>query len=209
MTLSTDIAADFGLVTDFLAPVTVDGASVNNALRRAVTTSEAARSGGKYLSSDTVFHLDIAELPSRPAIGGQIVDQDGDTYTILEVAKQTLANRWRCIARSLYLDPAQTVTIQQATFSKSTTGAQEPTWTDVATNVPAKVVIESETVDDTHDGRSLKQTATVYFATPQTLTPQYRIVSGSTILKVIEWQGFDDLKALFRCKCEVSPWPES
>ena len=209
MTIGLDISTDFATIVDGLAVVSINGTDVNSVLRRAVTTKEAAQSSGKYLTSDTVFHVDINEHAARPAIGGQIVDQDGDTYTILEVAKQTLANRWRCICRKLSIEGGLTVTIQKATFVKSDTGAEEPTWANVAVDVSAKITIESETTDDAHDARNLTQTATVYFATPQTLTPQHRIVSGATILKVIEWQGFDDIKALFRCKCEVSPWPES
>lgn len=205
MTPTLDISTDFATVTDGLASATVDGTAVTAVLRRAVSTNEAAKSNGKYLSSDTVFHVDVAEKASRPAVGGLIVDADGN-WTILEVAKQSLSNRWRCVCRQLYLDPSFTVTIQKATYAKGASGALEPTWSDEATGVAAKIVIDSEERDLHQENWRTLRNAIVYFAASYPLTPQHRIIGpNDETLRVLSWEGFDEIKQLFAAKCELYP----
>lgn len=209
MSFNVDIAGDFGDVVDWLNPATVDGTEVDHCLRRAIDTKEAAASGGKYLASDVAFHVDIAERATRPAIGGSIVDDDG-TWTILSVAKQTLANRWRCVCRLLWIDPTLTVTIQKATFAKGITGANEPTWTTLASGVVAKIHIEEREVESTRANRTTRTRANVYFAAPQAITVACRVVaSDGAIYKILSWDGFDDIENLFRATAEVSKWPEA
>lgn len=210
MNLALDIADDFQAIVDGLAQVSVDWKTVPTCLRRAITTKEAGRSDGKYLTSDTVFHLDIAEHPARPAIGGQIVESDGEIWTILEVAKQTLSNRWRCICRQLYIDPSFTVTLLKAVYEKGITGAQEPTWQTIAENVVAKIQIDRESVEVEHEYRTSVKTASVYFAQPQPLSANHRIAGpNGEVLKVIAWEGLDDVTRLFEARCEISQWPQA
>jgi len=208
MTLALDISKDFAQVTDWLKPVKVGVTMVDSALRRAISTKEAAASGGRYKVSDVNFHLDQAELPGGPSIGMQIVDADG-TWTILETIYETLANRWRCICRQLNIDSATKVTIQRATYAKGTTGATEPTWATLAIDVAAKVQLQSADVETDRSNRIAVAEAIVYFAQQQDLRPSDRIISGSTTLKVLSWDGFDSLEQLFKASCEVSVWPQS
>lgn len=208
MSLALSIADDFATIVDNLTPVTVAGQSVTAALRRAISTKEVAASGGKYVSSDTVFHLDRAEHTNQPEIGAAIADADG-SWTILEAAWETFANRWRCVCRKLAIVGGSTVTIQRATYAKSTTGATEPTWSNVATGVLAKVQIESADIEDDRSNRTVRQSAFVYFASNQNLHPADRIISDSMTLKVLSWDGLSALDSLFRATCEVSKWPQS
>lgn len=208
MTLELDLATDFASITDWLKPVVIDGTDVNACLRRAVGVREAAASGGKYTTSDVAFHLDSAEC-SAPAIGGTIVDEDG-SWTIISVDWQTFVKRWRCVSRQLAIVGGLTVTIQQATYTKSTTGAEEPTWANVSTGVSAKVHYESAEVETAHGNRVSISSVKVYFASPQTLGPNYRILaSDGAILKVISWDGFNEIDQFFTATCEVSKWPQS
>ena len=212
MTLTLDIAEDFETVTDNLHSVTVDGINVNSALRRAVTTKEAAASGGKALASDTVFHLSALEQEARPAIGGAIVDSDG-TWTILSVQWQTFVKRWRCICRQLFIDasdPANKVTIQQATYAKGDTGAQEPAWQTIAQNVVAKVQWQSSRVSTEHTDRTTESVVKVFFTESRSLGVATRIItSDSKTLKVLSWDGFSEIDQFFTATCEVSQWPEA
>lgn len=208
MTLQLDISTDFAMITDWLAPVTVSGVIVESALRRAITVKQVQASGGKYLSSDVTFHLDRAELQQQPKLGTQIIDSDG-RWTILGVHWETLANRWKCVCRKLSIDRCSTVTIQRATYAKSVTGAAEPTWATLATGVVAKVQFLQATVEADRSNRTTQKTATVFFLEEQSLQPSDRIISGSTTLKVLAWNGFSELEQLFTADCEVSIWPQA
>lgn len=209
MSFAIDVSDDFGQITDWLNPVTVGITSVDRCLRRAIDTREAAVSDGKYLASDVAFHLDASEHPQRPAVGSTITDDDGD-WVIISIARQTLANRWRCVCRQLWIDPTLTVTIQKATYTKSVTGAIEPAWSTVAEDVVAKIVIEAESVESMNSNRTTKQRASVYFTSSEELGSAHRIVGAEgEVLKVISWAGYDEIESLFKAECEVSRWPQS
>ena len=71
-----DPQSDFAQVTDALEPATLrraDGSgsiALANALRRAVTTREAAASDGKYTTSDVATAFGGCGVASAAAIGG-------------------------------------------------------------------------------------------------------------------------------------------
>lgn len=208
MAIELDFAGDFAAVVDGLKRVVVDGIDVNACLRRAVSVREAAASGGKYLTSDTAFHLDVAEIP-EPSIGGKITDVDGE-WTILSVDWHTLVNRWRCVSRKLSISGGVTVTIQRATYAKGTTGAEEPTWATLASNVSAKVHLLSAEVETENTNRTSRINARVYFAAAQSLGPADRILTTDDMtLKVLSWDGFDETAQFFAATCEVSKWPRA
>jgi hypothetical protein len=171
---------------------------------------EAAASGGRFLTSDAAFHLDATEYTTRPRIGSPITDADG-TWTILEVQWHTLAKRWRCLSRQLYIDDTDAtnrVTIQRPIYTKGTSGAIEPTFETAASNVLARVQLVEAEVDTAYANRSITTAAKVYFVAPQILAPAYRIIrSDGMVLKVISWNGFDALDQFFTASCEVSKWP--
>lgn len=208
MSLTLDLSTDFATVTDGLAKVIVDGIDVNACLRRAVSVREAAASGGKYLSTDVAFHLDAQELPA-PSVGGKITDVDGE-WTILGIDWQTLVKRWRCVARQLKIGDGLTVAIQAPTYTKGATGAEEATFSNVASGIPARIQLLTSEMEVVNTNRTSKTDARVFFATEQTLGPGYRIIgSGGQILKVLSWDGFDDINQFFAATCEVSKWPRS
>ncbi|MGA2031671.1 MAG: hypothetical protein ABSG68_05405, partial [Thermoguttaceae bacterium] len=86
--LSLDLAqAADGRETVVLFPGEADADAaasvVLHALRRAVTTREAAASGGRYTTSDVTWHLPAAELSAPPQLADIIRDQDGCRWTVL------------------------------------------------------------------------------------------------------------------------------
>lgn len=208
MSFTLDLSTDFATVTDGLAKVIVDGIDVNACLRRAVSVREAAASGGKYLSTDVAFHLDAQELPA-PAVGGKITDIDGE-WTILGIDWQTLVKRWRCVARQLKIGDGLIVTIQAPTYTKGATGSEEATFTNVASGIPARIQLLTSEMEVVNTNRTTKTDARVFFATEQALGAGYRIIgSGGQVLKVLSWEGFDEINQFFAANCEVSKWPRS
>lgn len=209
MSLTTfDPSNDFANIVDGLSAVTVGGLNVPSTLRRQIDIREVEKSGGKYLSNDSVFHFPLTEHATQPDLGTIIADNDGN-WRIVSVAKQTLNTRWRCVSRLLTIDPTSIVTIQVASYAIGTTGAMEPTWSDVG-QVNGQVHYKSATVEHANDARHSVREAEVYFADAQTLTANNQIVvSDGTVLKLKEWNGFDELMQLYTAKCEVVKWPHS
>ena len=204
MNFVSGIADDFADITDGLASVNVDGNTVNAALRRVIDVREAKQSAGKYTTSDVAFHLNAAELDSALVIGTTITDTDGD-WTILAIAHQTFGHRYRCVCRQLFIDSANTVDIQVASYTKSSTGALEPTWSTESTGVVAVVHYDQQSVNVEYDARYSVKTAKVYFTTNQNLTPNHRIIApDGSVLKVLSWNNFDNIAQYFTATCRDS-----
>lgn len=207
---------DFESVVDGLTAVTLrprSGADVpaEKCLRRAVTQKEAAASDGKYTTNDVVFHLSINEIATQPALGSSIIDDLG-TWRILEVARQTLSARWRCICRNLAItaDLCTLVTIQFATYAKGLSGAQEPTWATQQANVRAKVQLEGADRTVEHQAQHTPRLASIYFVDQVLLTTNHRIVGpDGAIYKVKSWEDADRIDALYKVNAEVTRWPLS
>jgi hypothetical protein len=142
-----DPSTDFETIADGLEAVTLDrrgssdNVSVTKALRRNVSTTEIAASNGKLQSGDTRWHLPASEVTTTPRLGDWIEDSSGDRWQVLEIRKDTLSNRWRCISRNLRIVYGldDTVTIQVASYAKGTAGAPERTYTTWRTGVRCRV----------------------------------------------------------------------
>jgi hypothetical protein len=146
MALNLDPSGDFPQAADATEAVTLrrrgtspgsPGTVVPHALRRAVTTREAAQSHGRYTASDVTWHLPTGELPESPRLGDVIADGEGRRWTVLEVQLATLGTRWRCTARDLAIVYAldDTVTVLKASYAKGEGGAAEATWRPWKTGV--------------------------------------------------------------------------
>ena len=167
MTPDFDPSSDFQDVTDGLQLVTVatPGSSevteVPHALRRAVTAREAQRSAGRLTAADVAWHLPAAELPEPPEPGDLILEAGGRRWTVLEVQRATLDARWRCLARDLAVAHRldDTVDIQQATYTKSSGGADEPTWHTWKTGLRARI---QPALAEVKDERLRQVTRSVY-----------------------------------------------
>lgn len=216
MTLDIDIAGDFAAITDWQRSVMVDDVQVDAALRRAVTSQEIAMSGGQIKANDTVFHLDAAEHELVPKLGSQIVDYEALVWTVIQVQWQTFVRRWRCTCRQVVIgdgdatNPNNLVSVQRATMAKGTTGALEPTWSTIASNLMAAVQYQTTSVDVENDNRHATSVVRVFFAKPFSLKPSDRInAPGGAILKVVGWNGFDPMEGYFTATCEVTKWPQA
>lgn len=149
MTVTFDPSTDFETVVDGAAAVTLnrrgssDNVSIATALRRNLSTSEIVASDGRLRSGDTRWHFSAAEVStsSPPRMGDWIVPSDGTRFQILEVRRDTLSNRWRCVTRDLRVAYGldDTITIEEASYAKGTAGAQEATYSTHQTGIRGRI----------------------------------------------------------------------
>ena len=142
-----DVQADFAQVADALEAVTLqraDGSassSLASALRRAITTREAATSDGQYTTADVRWHLAAAELAAAPRLGDQIIDGSGEAWRILATRLATCGSRFECVTRNLAIVAGLNtlITIRREMIFKGASGAVERCWTDYRINILARI----------------------------------------------------------------------
>jgi hypothetical protein len=144
MSVELNVHDDFSTILDGAEAVTVkrrdtaDTISVPNAWRFSSDVAEATAGVQDVARSDVVWQFVWNDAVDRPRIGDYILDAANNSWTILSVSELGAKTRLRCTARNLFFVHAlvDKVTIQQATVdgSGAITG-----WTDLATNVPARI----------------------------------------------------------------------
>lgn len=221
-----DPIGDFEKIADGLRPVTlspVDKVNVPDiiSLRRAVTHKEAAKSNGRYTTSDSVFHVSTVAYAERLPLGSVIIEADGTQWVVLEHAKQTLLARWRYVVRLLEIieqgpdtsdgsRPLSGVFREVATFTKSVSGALEPTWKRDASPVVVRFdpIEETRAVENNYSHFPLK--AIGYFQNEIEVSDRVRFVDTSTdtVYKPMKAMGREKIGELFAVECEVSRWPQ-
>jgi len=206
MAAGLDPQSDFAQVTDGLEPATlrrVDGSgaiAITSALRRAVTTREAAASDGKYTTSDVHWHLAAAELPAPPRLGDQIIDASSESWTILETQLATCGSRWNCTARNLALAGGLNtyVTILREVATKGPSGAVEPTFVPYASGVQARIQELSATRNEQHGRQSGIVKAKIYLAQQVLVDNGNRIqAADGTLYEVTGYERPDSIASLF------------
>jgi len=207
MSFAAQLGDDF-LIVDGLESVSLErtdtapATAIAHAMRRATRTAEADASGGRYTSSDLVWHLPRAELSDSPRLGDRIVDAQENRWTVLEVESCGFGNRWRCRARNLAIVAGldQQVTIQRACWSQSNDGSPVAEWTDWRLNIAARVQPVSEMAVDAESRTQARQRLQVYLAEPLALDHNFRIVQGTAIYRVLgceRVEALDQLLTLF------------
>lgn len=204
MVLTFDPSPDFADVVDGLEAVTLnrrgssDDVAVASALRREVTTKEAAASDGKYAAGDTRWHFPTDEVADTPNVGDTIVEAGGDRYHILSVNRDTLSARWKCVSRNLTifygLDRVVTIRKSKKTNTKGVSTRSWRTVRTVAARVqpvggedPRLAGAENRTE---HNARQLVKSVSIFLAEDIELTPAHRIVEpDGTQWDVKSYQG--------------------
>ncbi|MCH8047495.1 MAG: head-tail adaptor protein [Planctomycetes bacterium] len=211
-----DPATDFPDVVDRLEAVTVADVSaatntpVASALRRAVTTREAAASEGKYTESDVVWHLPASLLTSPPAVGDTITDAAATVWTILEVQQAAADSRWRCVARVAAIDGGfnETIDIQLATWNKGSAGAATPAWANVQTGLSARIQPHRMDIRAEHGRRTVRTTHRIYVSQQVSVNENHRIKDGGGgVYHVVASEKSDRIDALMVIHVVQTPWP--
>jgi len=214
-----DPSADFADAVDGTETVAVcrrgstpgsPGTTVSHALRRAVTTREAAESHGRYTASDVIWHLPAAELADSPRLGDLVVDADGRRWTILEVQSAALRTRWRCAARNLAIVYGldDTITILKATYTKDDGGAAEPLWRPWKTGVRARIQPVATRAGTKHRARQTVTRYQIFVEEDFSLDHTHRIQGpDGTIYQVTGTRGADRIGELQTIEAKITPWP--
>lgn len=214
-----DPRGDFALVADGLASYTLVERSgtetvLNAVLRRAVSTKEAAPSGGNYRMGDVWFHLSTGEWAAQPSLGAYLRDGDGAQWTFLEVHRETLSDRWKCLGRNLQVSEGLTdlLTILIAGDNERTAaGALRPNgWFTEAANVIGRISPDRAERRVEHDEAHMPETAigVLLYAREIDGTRRIQQADGST-WKIMAVTKKDRIDTLLELELERTPWPLS
>lgn len=215
MTVTFSPAADFADITDGLEAVTLSqrgstDTAVTNALKRAITTREAAASQGRYTAADVRWHIPIEECVVTPAMGDVIIDGDSVRWTVLEVQKATLESRWACVCRDVAIVAGldDTIIVDVATYTKGDGGAEEATWRVFQSGVRARIQPDRVEVRIENDARIASKRYLIYADAALDLDQTYRIKDREgntyTILSITNAERVGEVMTI---EAEVSPWP--
>lgn len=216
MTLSTDMAGDYAYLdgleaVTLIKPGSTASTSVASALRRAVSVREAAASGGRYTTSDLVWHLPQSLVTTQPALGDKVRDAASVDYTILEVHKETLGTRWKCITRDLAvahrLDTL--VTIERGDTVKGVGGAAEPVWDVWLAGVRARIQpIEGRT--EVENQQRIDRATHTVFVDAADFRPDHRSRvkdESGAVYAVIGYRQPAAIGRLLELDVVAAPWP--
>ncbi len=154
---------DFATVTDGMEPVTLlrrgadsgdGGTAIAHALRRAISTGEAAivnrgdvhknpATDGQCTAADLAWHLPVGELPEAPRLGDVILDAQAQRWTVMAVKRTTLGARWRCETRNVAVAFGLDDTISVLKAASGPGGAAWRTW---KTGIRARIQLSDSTI---------------------------------------------------------------
>jgi hypothetical protein len=206
-----DVQTDFAQIADELEAVTLrraDGITstrLASALRRAMSTSEAATSDGEYTTADVRWHLAAAELSDAPALGDRIVDGSGETWTILKTRPATCGSRFECVARNLAIaaNLNTLIAIRREVIVKGQSGAVERSWEDYRLGVRARIQEQAAERSEQHGRQSGVVAAKVYLAEQILVDNGFQIVApDGTLYEVTGYERPDSITSLFVINAE-------
>ncbi|HEV2970688.1 MAG TPA: hypothetical protein VGY55_12025 [Pirellulales bacterium] len=206
-----DLQSDFAQIADDLEGVTLrraDGITATrlaSALRRAITTGEAATSDGEYTTADVRWHLAAAELDDAPELGDRIVDSSGESWMILATRLATCGSRFECIARNLAITAGLNtlIAIRREVIAKGQSGAAERSWEDYRLGVRARIQEQAAERSEQHGRRSGIVTAKVYVAEQIVVDNGFQIVAADGMeYEVTGYERPDSITNLFVINAE-------
>lgn len=111
------------------------------AVRRMLTRQEAEASAGRYLADDVVFHLPASDDLPEPDVGATLTEADGTTWTILELRRETLHTRLRCLCRRrrIIAELAELATFYRAVWEKTASGVPMAQWRELRRGMPVSL----------------------------------------------------------------------
>ena len=218
MSIKLDCSNDLGQVADGLERVTLYRRSAAagaagmelRALRRAVTTHEAAASAGRYTASDVTWHLSSAAIPEAPRLGDILCDAAGRRWTVLETAATVLGLRWRCATRNLALVYGldQQITVLKATYVQGSGGAAEAQWRPWKSGLAARIQPVTVTIGSQHLARQAVTRCQIFLEENLALDETNRIQGpDGTVYKILDTRDAERIDQLQIIDVEVTPWP--
>jgi head-tail adaptor len=208
LTLADDLDHFDGLESvQVFAPLSSVPVGISAALRRRVTTHEAAASRGACLETDVKWHLSTRELDAAPEIGATIRDVAGSEWRILRVEGDRAAGSWKCFCRNLAISErlGERITIQQAVRTVTPTGVPATHWIDLWTDLPARIQPLDAVVELRRGRRVARVTHHVYLAQPVVVDEQHRIVHDGKAYRVLGYESAERLDKPLVIRAELMP----
>lgn len=150
------------------------------------TWRELDPSGGQIIRKGTLF-VWPADRSDMPPLGAQILDSNGDYWTILrlEYKQHVETLEATCVNLAVEAGLNNVATVLRANvYTKNSAGEAIPTWTEIATGIPARWQPLTEEAQIFEDADFTRTTYRVTFGSPPITTPSelaggnYRIVDG-------------------------------
>lgn len=211
MSIEPDVGGDLTHV-DGLETVTLRQAgesavaTLSGALRRRLRYAEAEASGGRYQRGDVVWHVSTEQQASMPRLGSILTDAEGVHWTVLGVERETLALRWRIVARSLIIAKGldELITIQRARWTAGRGGDAQPAWHDWRCGLPARIQPQQAEIEVNEHRRQTRVTHKVFLAEniPLDENHRFKAADGSTytIRRVERAARIDELTVVHVCR---------
>jgi len=178
----------------------IDG--VQHCAARSITAREAAESFGRYQLEDQIFTFPDSE--ASPELGGSIIDDEGETWVILDANHERIMALWKVTARNLAItgNLNETITVQQRQVTKGSEGAVEWTWATLYSNVRARIQEDSSERSEQFGRQSATINANCFLQNKLLLDNSHRLVrSDNTTYEVIGYENPDQIGALTTINC--------
>lgn len=162
------------------------------AVRRALARQEAEASAGRYLADDVVFHLPASDDVPEPDVGATLTEADGTMWTILELRRETLHTRLRCLCRRrrIIAELTELATFYRAVWEKTASGVPVAQWRELRRGVPVSLSpINDAEARNTANGAHRRATHRCHLLEDLELDDGCRVRIGSAAYDVV---GFDD-----------------
>lgn len=116
-------------------------AQVTHALRRQISSKEAAISNGVYTTADVIFSLATVLTPNTPKPRDLLTDNDNVVWTVLAVDKATINSRWRLTCRALGIaaDLQDVIDIETPAMLPNAQGVEVAQWVPRLRQIAARI----------------------------------------------------------------------
>lgn len=192
---------------DILAPISV-------AKRRAVNRKELAASAGVYTPKDLVWLIPQAVLTTGlvPKPGDAVLDNNGDRWTVLELALNKFKQTWRLTCRNFVLSEAlyDKIDILRANLDIDAAGAYVKNFDDALgiqnngmrylyRQLPCRVQLITNEIVDERGIRGFQATTQIILSKQIDVTFEDRVIFGDKIFDITGYHNperIDELPVL-------------
>jgi head-tail adaptor len=176
--------------------------------RHAISRKELAASDGVYTPDDVVLRIPRPMLAVKPKPRDRWTDEEGETFTVLEVGRIVGVQRYRLVCRNLILahELDDLITIQRASISYDAAGVKIKTWGPLVTNLECRVQPVSSSIVDERGVRGFKVSHEIIISQEVSITNEDRILLKSgQYLEVRGYQQSERIDELPRILAEAVP----
>ena len=214
MSRELDTTADFATVVDHLQTVTLlrPGSSFSleivGAFRASLSSSTERSKLGKYQQHDVTWLLPTNAGDFTPDLGDQIIDAEGNRWTVLAFRRTMDGARWRIVARNMLVAHRlnEFIDIDQAIFEKDERGIEIPVWRPWKTGLPARIEIEAVDINREKEPLGTTHSLVIHLSEPILLAHTHRIrhPDGRTF-SILRCRSQQEYGATFQIEIEETP----